>query len=660
MAETDSQAAFELAAFTIEPDRNVIRHGEVDYRIEPKVMGVLCMLAEATGDVVSRTDLIDAVWGVEHGADESLTRAISLLRATFRNGGADAKVIETVPRRGYRLAATTSPLSVQDITIGSAAIAPRPEAEPAPADTVTPHSVKPIPQIGLVMAVVAIAIVAFMTLTLRSSQETGPVLAGTTSIAVLPFDNLSADDDIAFFSRGISEEILNSLSGVDGLRVIGRTSSFSMKDQARSVDEMRAILGVDHLLDGSVRVSGERVRITAQLIDAKTGDQIWSESYDREINDAFAIQAEIANFIENRFRAELETPDTTRARFATSVTPDFETYQIYLSGVEAYRRRYVLPDDGAVAILKQVLRNEPEFVPAQAYLAAAHSVAALNLLEMGRIGEARQNQEATRQLATRVLDLDPENSLALAALGAMHFQNADFVRSRRFYERAIASNPSDETPPMFLQALLMCVGDRSASRRVLETAQLSNPTSSSFNRGLAMHAIHAGEYDKALGHAKIAAEYGAEQGLYLTALAALMKGDYETAENYHRAFDVAETQTEDRWRVRALEAGLDPALRSVWLTELEIAGIIGEQILIRFWGEDEAANRLLEKASGPDGYMRRQPLPVSRAWLPGAGGYRQTPVFREVAMHWNLPDYWRVHGYPPQCRAIGDDDFECQ
>ncbi|MEL6830657.1 MAG: winged helix-turn-helix domain-containing protein, partial [Pseudomonadota bacterium] len=107
MAETDSQAAFELAAFTIEPDRNVIRHGEVEHRIEPKVMGVLCMLAEATGDVVSRTDLIDAVWGVEHGADESLTRAISLLRATFRNGGADAKVIETVPRRGYRLAATT-------------------------------------------------------------------------------------------------------------------------------------------------------------------------------------------------------------------------------------------------------------------------------------------------------------------------------------------------------------------------------------------------------------------------------------------------------------------------------------------------------------------------------------------------------------------------
>lgn len=651
--------AFQIGAFAIEPARNVIRYGSDEHRIEPKIMDVLCMLAKASGEVVTRADLIDAVWGVEHGADESLTRAISLLRATFRQNEPDTKLIETVPRRGYRLAVDMSEISRGAHNLAEETHSRRTITEETHVTGSVPRREAPPNRIRIAAAGIGVAVLALLLLFIGTVPKTETKAPDPTSIAVLPFDNLSADPEIAFFSRGVSEEILNSLAGVDGIRVIGRTSSFSMKDRARSVDEIRSILGVDHLLDGSVRISGERVRITAQLIDAMSGEQVWSESYDRELNDVFGIQAEIASIVENRLRTGLADLSSVEVPPPPAATPDFETYQIYLQGVEAYRRRYVLPEDAAVPILTRVLKMEPDFLPAYAYLAAAHSVAAISQLEVGRFEEAQKSQAETRRIATKVLEQDPENSLALSALGAIHFQNEEFVESRRFYERAIASNPSEETATMFLQALLRCVGDGEAALTVLETAQLYNPTSSSLNRGLARYALEAGDYDKALGHAKLAADYGAEQGLSLAALAAILKGESHIADDYYRAYAIAETEPEDQWYVDALAAGLDPSLRTSWLADLEANGNIGEQILIRHWGEDEIADRLLENASGPDGYMRRQPLPVSRAWSQGAEGYRRSEAFRKVVEHWNLPEYWRVYGFPEWCKPVGSDDFEC-
>ena len=189
------------------------------------------------------------------------------------------------------------------------------------------------------------------------------IIATGQSIAVLPFVNISSDKEQEYFSDGITEEILNSLASVKELKVAGRTSSFAFKGQNQDLRKIGELLGVEHILEGSVRKSGTTVRITAQLVQVENGFHLWSDTYDRELTDVFAIQDEIANEILNQLKARLLGEEQP---MIVSQRTDPEVYDLYLLAKQRLYHRTRQTIESAVGLLDQAIAKDPDYAPAYA------------------------------------------------------------------------------------------------------------------------------------------------------------------------------------------------------------------------------------------------------------------------------------------------------
>ena len=248
---------FQLEGLRIEPETGMVSGPGGREKLDPKVMDVLLLMAQRAGEVVHREDLLSTLWPNVVVSDDALTRCFYELRRQLSHAGGDERYrtfIETVPKRGYRLTAAVTPApSPRRLRGGWIAL-------------------------GAAAALLAVGI-AF--LVWRGVSETRSAQEGPHAIAVLPFLDMSAGKDQGYFSEGVTEEILNRLTQAENLRVISRTSSFALRKETLDVPTIAKRLDVDYVLEGSVRKSGARVRITAQLIDASTNSHVWSQTYDR-------------------------------------------------------------------------------------------------------------------------------------------------------------------------------------------------------------------------------------------------------------------------------------------------------------------------------------------------------------------------------------------
>jgi TolB-like protein len=261
--------------------------------------------------------------------------------------------------------------------------------------------------------------------------------ASEKSIAVLPFVNMSDDAGNEYFSDGISEEILNALAKVSDLKVAGRTSSFAFKGQNQDLRQIGQALGVNHILEGSVRKAGATVRITAQLIQVDDGFHLWSDTYDRELTDVFAIQDEIANAILTQLKARLVEGDST-APLATRTNT--EAYELYLLAKQRMYERMQLPIEAAVALLDRAIAIDPQYAPAY----AQRGIAAL-LLADNSYGATPITQAETqaRLFLDQALRLDPGLAEAWAGLGLYHDGRPGEVDlGIEALEKALALNPN--------------------------------------------------------------------------------------------------------------------------------------------------------------------------------------------------------------------------
>lgn len=290
--------------------------------------------------------------------------------------------------------------------------------------------------------------------------------AGTTveeaekSIAVLPFVNMSSDEEQEFFSDGITEEILNSLAGVKELKVAGRTSSFAFKGQNDDLRRIGDALGVNHILEGSVRKSGMQVRITAQLIQVDNGFHLWSETYDRELTDVFAIQDEIANEILKQLRSKLLVEETLVAE-ASRTSP--EVYELYLRAKQRIYTRIGSEIETSVKELDQAIQLDPEYAPAFAQRGIATML--LSDEQYGSIPHDESNRRGKR-FADQALRLDPNLAEGWAALGL--YYGRDGLEAERGIEvlmKALEINPNLIDASNWLQIALRDLGD---SRGALE------------------------------------------------------------------------------------------------------------------------------------------------------------------------------------------------
>ena len=304
---------------------------------------------------------------------------------------------------------------------------------------------------------------------------TGPeagARSAEASIAVLPFVNISADPEQEYFSDGISEELLNVLAKVPGLRVAARTSSFQFKGENRDVGEIAKQLRVAHILEGSVRKSGTTLRITAQLIDAEEGFHIWSETYDRELDDIFAIQDEISAAIVEALieRLGLTAAVVPKVQAAAST----EAYEAYLLGIHEMEKRGGGPLALAAIQFEKALEIDPDYVPAMARLAITY----LLLPGYDFINNPPAEMEAKAlPLAERALALDPDLPEVQAAMGFYWWQGGDPLAAEPYLRRALELNPSFATVQVWLASLNGQLGRYDVQLEMLEAAVRIDPLS---------------------------------------------------------------------------------------------------------------------------------------------------------------------------------------
>ena len=277
-----------------------------------------------------------------------------------------------------------------------------------------------------------------------SAASAQPLGAGASvpSIAVLPFSNMSPDPDTEYFSDGMTEEIINALAQLPGLRVAARTSSFAFKGKNQDLREIAEKLGVSSVLEGSVRRAGSRLRITAQLIDAKDGHHVWSERYDREVADVFAIQDEIAEAIAGRLRVTLAAPQGR----VEPPTRDPEAYDLYLKGRHFFNQR-AAPQ--AIAHFEEAIARDPDFASAYTGLSDSYGIHAYR----GGI-DTRVAYAGARAAVERARDLAPGSAEVNLSTGILeHYFGWDFVTEERELSDALRRSPRSAAPRYWLSLL---------------------------------------------------------------------------------------------------------------------------------------------------------------------------------------------------------------
>lgn len=294
---------------------------------------------------------------------------------------------------------------------------------------------------------------------------------GLQSIAVLPFLDLSSEGDQQYFADGIAEEILNALAGTKGLKVAARTSSFQFRGEARDVSEIGQVLGVQTLLEGSIRKAGNRVRITVQLINVADGFHIWSHTFDRELTDIFAIQDEIAHNIVGALLGELDVGEDDPAAPIAGTT-NLEAFSLYLEG-SFHRHKRTLEDvTRSIELFERAKELDPEY--ADAYAGLARSYFVMNNFENVDAVESPYWSDA-REMLGRALSLNPKNPQALLFYAAMRHRMWRFESAEKNFIRGLEANPNDWEGHFWYAQLLLTQARLDEAIRELNLAKDINP-----------------------------------------------------------------------------------------------------------------------------------------------------------------------------------------
>jgi TolB-like protein/Tfp pilus assembly protein PilF len=398
-----------------------------------------------------------------------------------------------------------------------------------------------------------------------SGTDSGP---GTSerppSIAVLPFVNMSGGEENEYFSDGITEEILNALAQVPGLKVAARTSAFQFKDRQLDLREVGRQLNVASVLEGSVQRSGDDIRITAQLIDAESGFHIWSGKFDRQLVDIFAVEDEIARTIADTLRAPLGLEPASR--LVSRATEDAEAYELYLQGQQMLGRRGASLLR-AVSFYEHALARDPNFAAAHAGLAEAYA-----LLPFYALGDWEEFLAKAEASARRALALDSTMARAHVALANVRRDLWDWDTAQAHYERAIELAPNDAEAQHQYAQFLSTVGRHQAAVAQTYIFVELDPLSPIVNAGQARTLMFVGRYQEAIRSLNKAIELDPNLGLAHLWLmwANLLTGRYDEAEQAARlgAALVGEDPARYATLVRAVQ---NPELKSEALSILGTA-----------------------------------------------------------------------------------------
>ena len=484
--QTNSRAHILFGEYELDCETGELRRSGTLVKLQPQPAKLLNILVNRPGEVVTRQELAEQVWGSETYVDfeHGLNFAIRQIRSVLEDDAEHPRFLETVPKRGYRFIAPVSnqPQRTDD---------KRSRVQPLP------------PRKSSLRYLLAALAVTGLATTLIVMNNRGVALykrAGgmvgsrkIESLAVLPLHNLSANAEQEYFSDGMTDQLITDLAKFRNLRVISHTSVQRYKNTKQSLPEIAKELGVDAVVEGTVARSGDRIRITAQLIDARLDRHLWAESYERDLQDILALQDEVAHDISAEIRLEL-TPQEQPAATVRKINP--KAYDAYMRGRYLWGQRNGEAITKAVGYFQQAVQEEPDFALAYSGLSDCYSVRWRGKTDFPR----------AEAYARKALSLQPDLAEGHVSLGLAHLFQYKMADAGGELRRALELNPNNAMASHFYADYLLAIGRPAEALAENDRARQLDPFSLPINtmRGLILTGLR--EYDQALNQLERTAE----------------------------------------------------------------------------------------------------------------------------------------------------------
>jgi TolB-like protein/DNA-binding winged helix-turn-helix (wHTH) protein len=618
---------FTIGDWVVRPERLCIHQPSKTVRITPKSMAVLLALARADGAVVSRNALLDEVWPGAAVTDDVLTHCIVELRKAFDDSAQDPRFIETIPKKGIRLVAQVA----------------RIEKEAAS---------KRLGR-GFAVAIIAVILTGIVVVwSLRQERPPSlPPVEGTT-LAVLPFSDLSPGGEHELFADGLTDELIARLTLLEGLHITGRASSFHFKGRGEDVRSVGEELDVSHVLDGSVRRLGDELKVTARLTDVETGFHVWTESYERRIEDRLEVQEQVAEAVAEALSVGLGVGDLANIVGGTS---NVAAYEEYLAGDAASIGAN--PDTiVAIAHFERATELDPGYALAWARLAEEYHIATWNWGggEPYRFGERRD------QAIAMALSLAPESPQVVAVSAQLKIQKGQYREARlllddlhrRFGDRDV------RTAIVYVD-LSLKIGHLGDAYWALSNILRRDPLNPMIPNYLSHLYLLQGRPDDGLAEIERGIQNDMQSLglLHVAPPMALATGRRDMIEKWLKKLiewldeewldvytfeDAILERLDDRDALLEFLAGIQSTASGVSI-DMKIA------TWAAYLGDDEMALRSLDRAKDPWVF-----------WSPVLKRVRQTDEFKRILVDTGIVDYWREFGWGSFCKPTEGDDFECR
>lgn len=617
-------ADFRLGEWIVRPQQCRIERDGESVRVKPKSMAVLECLARSDGGVTSRTALFESVWPGAIVTDDVLTHSIVELRKAFDESARDARIIETIPKKGFRLVPEVMPLP--------------------PASEAGKRRLSIVHLAALLIILLSVSLLWWW---IDSAPVTtdSPV-AESRSVAVLPFVDMSPEKDQGYFADGLAEELINRLANLKGLQVTARTSSFFFKESNHNLHAIGEMLDVKHVVEGSVRKSESEFRITAQLIEVDSGFHLWSAAYDRPIEDVFVVQEEIAEAVARALSIKLSVGELGTIVGGTGSVEAFEQVLLGNSLFHNFDAESMLR---AAEHYRAATEIDPNFALAWAALANVYRNTRIVLSEEDFQAHEQQSDFALAEAAK----LAPMAPYILRQTANAFIDNGRWADAAS--QIAIAEELDNRAVVNAVHVdLLTKTGKTRDAIALMERSRRVDPLSATAAMYLGHLYTSRGEYDKALAELNRGYDIGWSLPLISVEgmVAALHTRDAGTIESWleraiqHEQPGALGVHNEMAARFRDRESAL------IWLHDAFESSAIADYYTViwaSFFGDTDLAVRALQRT--PDLWV---------VWLPIMSEVRQSPEFKSIIRDIGMESYWREYGWPDYCRAISNDDFECR
>lgn len=630
---------FDLAGWRVSPKLNRISKGNRSVSVKHKAMAVLVRLAEADGEVVTRDEIMDAVWPGMVVSDDVLTQSIVELRKAFGDAAKHPTIIETIPRIGLRLVSNVVPA-------GKADAKPR---------TNWPH----VSALLIALVFVAFGFLYWSNRTEMQSRSPVIVVQEKLSIAVLPFVNMSNDSQNSFIADGLAEDIRNLLSRIRNLRVIARTSSHAFENKDKELRNIADALGVDFVLEGSVQEVSDRVRISVRLVDVTDESTIWSERYDESLSDIFALQDSVAAAVIKELQVRVSAPPIRRRP-----TEDLDAYLQLLEAKAAANRHDMLR---AIDILEEITTREPDFAEAQEFLSYIYWAIAGNPIDI--VEAHRRAYDAAAKAVAVNPDLVFANALYKAGgIGEFSLANAlDAIHESLVHE---PENALLIEANVFLLSVTGYLDEALRyARRLVDVDPLSRQAR--FNWAMCLYAVGRSDDARAALHGFDWSDVGPDIYKWMVEGINFMEARDEVAIDSFEQYLQQNRYPDSSWFRKLVTEARDPA-RGVSALDEGIPRIVasmanqdpfnwqdGLSSLYLYLGfSDRFLDLVLEKDFDATSWFAE----TNQIWQANTvrrTGITASPAYLELMRRANVTDVWEQRGPPDFCEKL-DGQWVCE